>query len=190
MSFHERILPPIITSSSLQRNISTTVLPSSLKPPITPIISTINPLFDTTKPQNFNFSQSQQSYMIQSIPSSKIPFSPQKQLPHPPSHYPNYHQTNPIDLASELLAEKRRRNASASARFRDRRRQREKEIQEKCQSLERKVQELESSDYITELKKKLDTINNEKDALNKAVQVQYKEVITGNNIKTCHVSIY
>ncbi|CAG8451707.1 5385_t:CDS:2 [Scutellospora calospora] len=65
---------------------------------------------------------------------------------HHPYQHPIYHQNNQIDPAIELLAEKRRRNAGASARFRDRRKQREREMQDKCQFLERRVQELESMD--------------------------------------------
>lgn len=69
-----------------------------------------------------------------------------------------------IDPASELLAEKRRRNAGASARFRDRRKQREREMKDKCQFLERRVQELEGMNNvkrIIELEKKLEEANEE-----------------------------
>ncbi|KAG9306166.1 hypothetical protein G9A89_016070 [Geosiphon pyriformis] len=70
-----------------------------------------------------------------------------------------------IDPATELLAEKRRRNAGASARFRDRRKQRERDMQEKCQFLERRVQELESIDTvkrINELERRLEDANSDK----------------------------
>jgi len=90
-------------------------------------------------------------------PSSHHPGMVIRPMHHPYAH-PIYHQqVRPVvDPASELLAEKRRRNAGASARFRDRRKQREREMQEKCQFLERRVQELESTDSakrIAELEK-------------------------------------
>ncbi|CAI2179801.1 9822_t:CDS:2, partial [Funneliformis geosporum] len=92
---------------------------------------------------------------------------------HPYSH-PIYHQgRSGVDPASELLAEKRRRNAGASARFRDRRKQREREMQEKCQFLERRVQELESTDNakrIVELEKKLEDANEENKVANQKLQ--------------------
>lgn len=50
-----------------------------------------------------------------------------------------------LPSSEEVLAEKRRRNAGASARFRDRRKQRERELQEKCQSLEKRNQILENA---------------------------------------------
>jgi hypothetical protein len=101
---------------------------------------------------------------------------------HHPYGHPIYHhqQARPVvDPASELLAEKRRRNAGASARFRDRRKQREREMQEKCQFLERRVQELESTDSakrIAELEKKLEEANEEKDTSSQKLQEQEKEI--------------
>jgi hypothetical protein len=140
---------------------------------------------------------SQQQYVdqqrSQSFSPTRVPASTPQQLSHippPPSHHPSmvvrpmhhpyhpiYHQARPVvDPASELLAEKRRRNAGASARFRDRRKQREREMQEKCQFLERRVQELENMDSakrIVELEKKLEEFTNEKD---QKLQDQDKEV--------------
>ncbi|CAG8757268.1 738_t:CDS:2 [Gigaspora margarita] len=84
-----------------------------------------------------------------------------------------------VDPATELLAEKRRRNAGASARFRDRRKQREREMQEKCQFLERRVQELESMDHtkhILELERKLDeAIADKKSSQEKLLEME-KEI--------------
>lgn len=113
-------------------------------------------------------------------PSSHHPGMVIRPMHHPYAH-PIYHQqARPIvDPASELLAEKRRRNAGASARFRDRRKQREREMQEKCQFLERRVQELESTDSakrIAELEKKLEEANEERDSSNKKLQELEKEV--------------
>jgi len=143
---------------------------------------------------------SQQQYVDQhrsQFSPPRVPVSTSQQLPHippPPPHHPNmvvrpmhhpyahpiYHQSRPVvDPASELLAEKRRRNAGASARFRDRRKQREREMQEKCQFLERRVQELESMDSakrISELEKKLEDANNERDASNQKLRDQEKEI--------------
>lgn len=113
-------------------------------------------------------------------PSSHHPGMVIRPMHHPYAH-PIYHQQSrsTIDPASELLAEKRRRNAGASARFRDRRKQREREMQEKCQFLERRVQELESTDSakrIAELEKKLEEANEERDSSSKKLQEQEKEV--------------
>ncbi|KAK9762462.1 hypothetical protein K7432_011775 [Basidiobolus ranarum] len=44
---------------------------------------------------------------------------------------------------SQILEEKRKKNATASAKFRDRRKQKEKEILDRCRELEQKVYELE-----------------------------------------------
>lgn len=91
---------------------------------------------------------SQQQYVDQhrsQFSPTRVPVSTSQQLSHiPPSHHPSmvvrpmhhpyahpiyHHQQRPVvDPASELLAEKRRRNAGASARFRDRRKQREREM--------------------------------------------------------------
>jgi len=142
---------------------------------------------------------SQQQYVDQhrsQFSPTRVPVSTSQQLPHvppPPSHHPSmvrpmhhpyahpiYHQSRPVvDPASELLAEKRRRNAGASARFRDRRKQREREMQEKCQFLERRVQELEGMDSakrIIELEKKLEEANNEKETSNQKLRDQEKEI--------------
>jgi len=70
--------------------------------------------------------------------------------------------------------ERKRRNASASARFRNRKKQREKLMQEKCQSLEMRVQELEGMDSvkrIIELEKKLMEVNNEREKLEVEVTI-------------------
>ncbi|GBC02092.1 hypothetical protein RclHR1_04440022 [Rhizophagus clarus] len=114
-------------------------------------------------------------------PSSHHPGMMIRPMHHPYAH-PIYHQqARPVvDPASELLAEKRRRNAGASARFRDRRKQREREMQEKCQFLERKVQELESTDSakrIAELVKKLEEANKEKETTDQKLQEQEKEIL-------------
>lgn len=114
-------------------------------------------------------------------PSSHHPGMVIRPIHHPYAH-PIYHQqVRPVvDPASELLAEKRRRNAGASARFRDRRKQREREMQEKCQFLERRVQELESTDSakrIAELEKKLEDANDERESTNKKFQEQEKEML-------------
>jgi len=94
------------------------------------------------------------------------PFYSSRLPPHHHHHHPYFTQRHHphIDPATELLAEKRRRNAGASARFRDRRKQREKEMQEKCQYLEKRLQKLESLDSvkkINELEKKLEEANKE-----------------------------
>nr|CAG8611346.1 16003_t:CDS:2 [Entrophospora candida] len=84
-----------------------------------------------------------------------------------------------MDPACELLAEKRRRNAGASARFRDRRKQREREMQEKCQFLEKRVQELENMDNakrIVELEKSLGEAINEKESDKSRIRELEKEV--------------
>ncbi|KAF0488444.1 hypothetical protein F8M41_022275 [Gigaspora margarita] len=98
---------------------------------------------------------------------------------HHPYQHPVYHQNERFDPATELLAEKRRRNAGASARFRDRRKQREREMQEKCQFLERRVQELESMDHtkhILELERKLDeAIADKKSSQEKLLEME-KEI--------------
>ncbi|CAG8721564.1 10639_t:CDS:2, partial [Acaulospora colombiana] len=95
--------------------------------------------------------------------------------------YPHqiYQQTKQFDPVTELLAEKRRRNAGASARFRDRRKQREREMQEKCRFLERRVQELECTDSakrISELEKKLMEVNEEKNASQCKLRELEKEI--------------
>ncbi|RIA97060.1 hypothetical protein C1645_871636 [Glomus cerebriforme] len=152
---------------------------------------------DTSPPPQ---QQQQQQYIeqrSQSFSPPRVAVSSPQQLSHmqSSSHHPNmmirpmhhpyahpiYHQqTRPVvDPASELLAEKRRRNAGASARFRDRRKQREREMQEKCQFLERRVQELENTDSakrIAELEKKLEEANAEKDTANQKLQEQEKEI--------------
>ena len=108
----------------------------------------------------------------------------QKQLPRqqyhsqfslPKIYVSSFHHSNQplIDPASELL-ERKRRNASASARFRNRKKQREKLMQEKCQSLEMRVQELEGMDSvkrIIELEKKLMEVNNEREKLEVEVTI-------------------
>lgn len=67
-----------------------------------------------------------------------LPPTQQKQQPiKPPS--------SGTPTPEEILAEKRRRNAGASSRFRERRKQRERELQEKCQRLERQVEELQAA---------------------------------------------
>jgi len=144
---------------------------------------------------------SQQQYVdqqrSQSYSPPRVPVSTTQQLPHippPSSHHPSmvvrpmhhpyahpiYHQARPVvDPASELLAEKRRRNAGASARFRDRRKLREREMQEKCQFLERRVQELESMDSakrIVELEKKLEEMNIEKDVSDQKLREEIQQL--------------
>ncbi|CAG8729846.1 3893_t:CDS:2 [Dentiscutata erythropus] len=98
---------------------------------------------------------------------------------HHPYQHPVYHQNDRVDPATELLAEKRRRNAGASARFRDRRKQREREMQEKCQFLERRVQELESMDHaklVLELEKKLEEAIIDKKASQEKLGEMEKEI--------------
>ncbi|RHZ75302.1 hypothetical protein Glove_216g202 [Diversispora epigaea] len=93
---------------------------------------------------------SQMTSQMPSQMSSQMPSQMPSQIPSSRSNDRHNLITKPIhsyhsyiDPASELLAEKRRRNAGASARFRDRRKQREREMKDKCQFLERRVQELE-----------------------------------------------
>ncbi|CAG8738269.1 12806_t:CDS:2, partial [Racocetra fulgida] len=98
---------------------------------------------------------------------------------HHPYQHPVYRQNEQVDPATELLAEKRRRNAGASARFRDRRKQREREMQEKCQFLERRVQELESMDsakHIMELEKKLEEAVADKKTFQEKIVEMEKEL--------------
>ncbi|CAO3662062.1 hypothetical protein CU097_010876 [Rhizopus azygosporus] len=88
-------------------------------------------------------------------------FDPKKAMPILPKPYEDHLFPYPAELkrrsdpaqdnqkrvmtSEEVLAEKRRRNAGASARFRDRRKQRERELQERCQNLEKRTQELEDA---------------------------------------------
>jgi hypothetical protein len=135
---------------------------------------------DQQRSQPFSPQRSAGSTPPHMQPSSHHPGMVIRPMHHPYTH-PIYHQQarSVVDPASELLAEKRRRNAGASARFRDRRKQREREMQEKCQFLERRVQELESTDSakrIAELEKKLEEANEERDTSNKKLQEQEKEV--------------
>jgi len=94
-------------------------------------------------------------------------------------HSPTYSDRQSCDVTGELLAEKRRRNAGASARFRDRRKQRERETQDRCQYLERKVQEYESTDQykrILELERQLEEANTQRDLAQQKLQTLEKEV--------------
>jgi len=136
---------------------------------------------DHQRPQPFSPPRAAGSAPPHMQPSSHHPGMVIRPMHHPYAH-PIYHQQPrpALDPASELLAEKRRRNAGASARFRDRRKQREREMQEKCQFLERRVQELESTDSakrIAELEKKLEEANEERDSTNKKLQEQEKEIL-------------
>ena len=128
------------------------------------IFELLNPLSNSAQPtpqQSFNTSHQQQQISQQQYHSQfllpKIYVSTR--------HYPNHFQsTNP---ANELL-DRRRRNADASARFRARRKEHEKWMQEKCQLLESRVQELERMDSnkrINELEVKLMEVNNEREKL-------------------------
>ncbi|CAG8474661.1 6117_t:CDS:2 [Ambispora gerdemannii] len=110
--------------------------------------------------------QRRQSYT--SVTSSNGSLSPNLAY-HSQHFHRRHHDNNGINTTTTNTiatnAEKRRRNAGASARFRDRRKQRERDMQEKCQFLERRVQELESLDTakrISELERRLEEANSEK----------------------------
>ncbi|CAG8490533.1 7736_t:CDS:2 [Paraglomus brasilianum] len=155
-----QLLPPITTfqPTQPQRQLpSPPILPpvSCLAPPIPSVVSPPSEFPNEHKITSPYMSQL--SSYIQSPPTAKRQVEGYDRgniQRHPP----------PVDPATELLAEKRRRNAGASARFRDRRKQREKEMQEKCQFLEKRIQKLEGLDSvkkINELEKKLEEANKE-----------------------------
>ncbi|CAG8499589.1 5497_t:CDS:2 [Paraglomus occultum] len=152
-----QLLPPITTFQPTQPQRQ---LPS---PPILPPVSCLAP------PPSSILSSPSNEHKIPSPPYiSQLP--PYIQSP-PAAKRQRHPQT--VDPASELLAEKRRRNAGASARFRDRRKQREKEMQEKCQYLEKRIQKLEGLDSvkkINELEKKLEEANKENESYLKKIK--------------------
>ncbi|CAG8496068.1 6079_t:CDS:2 [Cetraspora pellucida] len=201
MSFHssgsERVLPPILTIDT--DNIMPILPPvSSLAPSASPSLFGLKTYTQPERIQtsfesghfhsHSNMPQHEQSYSsprqlrnaIQVLMATPThPHSMVSRPMHHPYQHPVYRQNDRIDPATELLAEKRRRNAGASARFRDRRKQREREMQEKCQFLERRVQELESMDsakHIIELEKKLDEAIADKKAAQERLLEMEKEL--------------
>lgn len=90
-------------------------------------------------------------------------------------HYQYFHQ----------VTERRRKNAEASARFRERQRNRTIGLQEKCQLLEKKVKELESTDNakrIYELEKKLEELIENEKVLTLKLKEQEIEVCTSKHV--------
>ncbi|CAG8512658.1 5457_t:CDS:2 [Ambispora leptoticha] len=155
-------LPPIAsfegTATTVSRS-NTPVLPpvSCIVPQPTSLLSPIHTTLSGFSSPEFTSPHSTPlTYHHQPTTSPTTPTS---------NGYFHYHQDATMLPYEQRRPEKRRRNAGASARFRDRRKQRERDMQEKCQFLERRVQELESMDTakrISELERRLEEANSEK----------------------------
>ncbi|CAG8603126.1 6928_t:CDS:2, partial [Acaulospora morrowiae] len=164
---------PTVATKSVALNIYPA--PSSSETTSTPPLSNGHIHFDTPQFKQQSYSQTRS---IDATPQITMTTPPNTHNHHGISHQ-IYHQAKQFDPATELLAEKRRRNAGASARFRDRRKQREREMQEKCRFLERRVQELESTDSakrIAELEKRLMEVTEEKNASQYKLRELEKEI--------------